>query len=109
MRGIVDVGVGLDPAQVVQRRLGLAHLGGDFAVADRLPRLFFKPSICPASWPITSSTRSEVGFGSLQPQFRLVAAGVQSGNAGGIFQHAAALLGFRLNDLADLALVDQCR
>ena len=57
MGGIVDVGMGLDPAQVVQRRLGLAHLGGDFAVADRLPRLFFKPSICPASWPITSSTR----------------------------------------------------
>jgi hypothetical protein len=34
---------------------------------------------------------------------------MQAGDAGGVFQHAAALLGFGLNDLADLALVDQRR
>jgi len=51
----------------------------------------------------------EVGFGGLQPQFRLVAAGVKPGDAGGVFQHAAALFGLGLNDLADLALVDQRR
>ena len=34
---------------------------------------------------------------------------MQAGDAGGVFQHAAALLGFRLNDLADLALVNQRR
>ena len=109
MGGIVDVGVGLDPAQVVQRRLGLAHLGGDFAVADRLPRLFLQAVHLSGELADHVLDAEEVGLGSLQPQFRLVAAGVQSGNAGGIFQHAAALLGFRLNDLADLALVDQCR
>jgi hypothetical protein len=34
---------------------------------------------------------------------------VQAGDAGGVFQHAAALFGLGLNDLADLALVDQRR
>ena len=32
---------------------------------------------------------------------------MQAGDAGGVFQHAAALLGLGLDDLADLALVDQ--
>jgi len=35
----------------------------------------------------------EVGLGGLQPQFRLVAAGMQPGDAGGVFQYAAALFG----------------
>ena len=36
LAGFVDVGIGLHPAQMEQRGFGLAHLGGDFAVADRL-------------------------------------------------------------------------
>ena len=32
---------------------------------------------------------------------------MQAGNAGGLFQHAAALLGLGLDDLADAALVDE--
>ena len=36
-----------------------------------------------------------------------MAAGVQAGNAGGFFEHAAALLGLGLDDLADAALVHQ--
>ena len=40
--GFGDVGVGLQPAQMKQRGLGLAHLGRDFAVADRLPRLLLQ-------------------------------------------------------------------
>src|SRR5258708_18088872 len=38
-----------------------------------------------------------------------MAAGVEAGDAGGVFQHAAALFGLGLNDLADLALVDHRR
>ena len=34
---------------------------------------------------------------------------MQAGDAGGIFQHAAALFRLGLNDLADLTLVDQRR
>jgi hypothetical protein len=35
----------------------------------------------------------EVGFGGLEAQFGFVTAGMKTGNAGSIFQHAAALLG----------------
>ena len=34
---------------------------------------------------------------------------MQSGDTGRVFEHAAALFGFGLNDLADLALVNQGR
>ena len=60
-----------------------------------------------ASWPMTSSTPREIVFGSLEPQLRLVPARMQSGNAGGFFEHAAALVGPRLDDLADAALVHE--
>jgi hypothetical protein len=49
----------------------------------------------------------EVGFRRLQSQLGLVAARMQAGNAGGLFQHPAALLGLGLDDLADAALVHQ--
>ena len=41
--GLGNVGVRLHPAQMVQHRLGFAHLGGDVAVADRLARLLLQP------------------------------------------------------------------
>ena len=65
MGGIVDVGMGLDPAQMVQRRLGLAHLGGDFAVADRLPRLFLQAVDLSGELADHVLDAGEVGFGSL--------------------------------------------
>ena len=108
-RGFGDVGIGLEPAQVEQHGLGLAHLGGDFAVADRLPRLLLQAVDLAGELADHVLDAGEVGFGGLQPQFGLVAAGMQAGDAGGVFQHAAALFGFGLNDLADLALVDQRR
>ena len=92
-----------------QRGLGLAHLGGDFAVADRLPRLLLQAVDLAGELADHVLDAGEVGFGRLQPQFGLVAAGVQAGDAGGVFQHAAALFGLGLNDLADLALVNQRR
>ena len=92
-----------------QRGLGLAHLGCDFAEADRLPRLLLQAVDLAGELADHVLDAGEVGLGRLQPQFGLVAAGVQSGDAGGVFQHAAALFGFGLNDLADLALVDQRR
>ena len=92
-----------------QHGLGLAHLGGDLAVADRLPRLLLQAVDLAGELADHVLDAGEVGFGGLQAQFGLVAAGVQAGDAGGVFQHAAALLGLGLNDLADLALVDQRR
>src|SRR5262249_34071611 len=40
--GLGELGIGGDPAQMKQRRLGLAHALGDGAVTDRLPRLAFE-------------------------------------------------------------------
>jgi len=42
MPGFRHVGIGFQPAQVEQHGLGLAHLGSDFAVANRLPRLLLQ-------------------------------------------------------------------
>src|SRR5258708_21626694 len=92
-----------------QRGLGLALLGGDFAEADRLTRLLLQAVDLAGELADHILDAGEVGLGRLQPQFGLMAAGVKAGDAGSIFQHAAALFGFRLDDLADLALVNQRR
>ena len=107
--GLSDVGIRLHPAQMVQHRLGLAHLGGDFAVADRLARLLLQPVHLPGELSDHILDAGEVGFGPLQPQFRFMPASMEAGDAGGIFQYTAALFGLGLNDFADLALVDQRR
>lgn len=107
--GIIDLGMRPDPAQMEQRRLGLAHLGRDLAIAHGLAGLLLQALHLAGELADHVLDAGEVGFGRLQPQLGLVAAGVQAGDAGGIFQHAAALLGLGLDDLADLALVDEGR
>ena len=92
-----------------QHRLGLADLGGDLAVADRLARLLLQAFHLAGELADHVLDAGEVGFGRLQSQLGFMPAGMQTGHAGGIFQHAAALLGLGLDDLADLALVDQRR
>ncbi|MGY4472180.1 hypothetical protein ACVWWK_007889 [Bradyrhizobium sp. LB9.1b] len=109
MAGFVDVGVGADPAQMEQGCLGLADLGRNFAIAHGLASLLLQAFHLPCELADHVLDAGEVGFGRLQPQLGLVAAGMQTGDAGGVFQHAAALLGLGLNDLADLALVDEGR
>ncbi len=42
---------------------------------------------------MTSSSAQQILLGRLEPQLRLVAARMQAGNAGGLFEHAPALLG----------------
>ena len=76
---------------------------------DRLPRLLLQAVDLAGQLADHVFDAGEVGLGRLEAQFGLMAAGVKAGDAGGIFQHAAALLGLRLNDFADLALVDQGR
>ena len=43
LAGFVHLGIGAEPAQIIKRRLDLAHLGRDVAVADRLPGLALEP------------------------------------------------------------------
>ena len=109
MGGLRHVGMGFEPAQVEQHGLGLAHPARDFAVADRLPGLLLQAIDLSGELPDHVLDAGQVGLGGLQAQFGLVAAGVQPGDTGGVFQHAAALLRFGLDDFADLALVDQRR
>ena len=51
----------------------------------------------------------KIGFGTAQPQFGLMAAGMEAGYAGGLFEQLAALGWFGGNDFADLALANQRR
>ncbi|MEY9597209.1 hypothetical protein ABIF74_001901 [Bradyrhizobium japonicum] len=107
LAGFVDIGMRADPAQVEQRGFRLADLGRDLAIAHGLAGLLLQAFHLAGELADHVLDAGEVGFGGLQPQFGLVAAGVQAGDAGSIFQHAAALLGLGLDDLADLALVDE--
>ena len=107
--GLGHLGVGGAPAQMEQHRLGLAHLRRDRAVADRLLGLLLEPVDLRGELPDHVFEPQQIGFRALEPQFRLMAAGVQAGDAGGFFQHAAALLGLGLDDLADTALMHQRR
>ena len=102
-----DLGGRAGPAQMIERRLRLAHLRRYGAVADRLARLLLQPIDLRGQLADHVLDAQQVGFRSFQPQFRLMPARVQAGDAGGFLQHAAALLGFGLNDLADAALVHQ--
>ena len=63
--GLADVGIGFHPAQVEQHGLGLADLGGDLAVADRLPRLLLQPVDLPGQLADHVLDAGEVGFGRL--------------------------------------------
>ena len=107
--GFRDIGMGFQPAQVEQHGLGLAHLRCDVAIADCLPGLLFQAFHLAGELADHVLDAGEVGFGRLQPQLGFMPACMQTGDAGGIFQHAAALLRLGLNDLADLALVNQRR
>ena len=104
-----DLGIGRDPAQVEQRRLGLADVGRHLPVAHRLARLALQRVDLLRQLADHVFEPPEIGLGRLQPQLRLMAARMQAGDAGGFFQHAAALLGLGLDDLADAALMHQRR
>ena len=92
-----------------QQRLGAAHLAGNIAVAHRLAGLGLQRSDLRGELADDVFDPGQIVLGGLEPKFRLVAAGMQPGNTGGLFQYAAALVGPRLDDLADAALMDQCR
>ena len=107
--GVGDFGLHCGPAQVEQQRLGASNLSGNVAIARRLPRLGLERSDLRGELADDILGPGEIVLGGLEPQLRLVAARVQAGNAGRLFEHAAALVGPGLDDFADAALVDQSR
>ena len=88
--GFRDVGIGLHPAQVERRRLGLRILAATSRKRMAWRACFFRPSIWPASCPITSSTRARFSSAAFSSQLGFVAARMQAGDAGRLFEHAAA-------------------
>src|SRR5512143_1569669 len=93
----------------VQERLGLANLAGDLAVALRLARLAPQRLQLRGKLADQVGEPGEVGLGRLKSKLRLMAAAVQAGDAGGVFEHAAPLLRGRVDDLADPPLAHQGR
>ena len=106
---LADLGLGREPAQVKQQRLGAPHLAGNIAVAHRLAGLGLQRSDLRRKLADDVFDPGQIVLGGLEAKLRLVAARMQAGNAGGLFQHAAALVGPRLDDLADAALMDEGR
>ena len=91
--------------QRLRRRISSRHL----LVAPRRARLPLQALDLRVELAQHVAEAGEVGLRRLQAQLRLVAAAVQAGDAGGILQDAAALLGLGVDDLADLALAHQRR
>ena len=106
--GVAYFDAGRAPAQVIEGCLVLAHLRRYGAITHRLARLFLQALHLRGKLADHVFQPQQVRFRRLQPQLGLVPARMQAGDAGGFFQHAAALLGLGLDDLADAALVHQC-
>ena len=95
--------------QMMLQRLGLADLAGDLAIALRLAGLALQRLQLRGELADQIAEALEIGFRGLEAKLGLVPAAMQAGNAGGIFQHAAALLRRGIDDLADAALAHQRR
>jgi hypothetical protein len=109
MFGLGKLGIGGHPAQVKQRRLGLAHLLGHRAIADRLPGLPLERVHLGGQLIDHVFEPRQVLLRAAQPQLGFVPPHVQSGYAGSFLEHAPALLGLGLDDLADAPLVHHRR
>ncbi len=106
--GFRCLAIGRHPAQVKQGRFGLADLLGDHAIADRACLAWrLSASIWAASWLMTSSSRVKLCSAARSRSSSLVPPRVQAGDAGGFLEHASALLGLGVDDLADASLVDE--
>ena len=97
------------PAQVIERRLVLAHLRRHGAIADRLTGLFLQSVDLRGKLADHVFGAQKIGLGRLQAQFGFMAPGMQAGDAGRFLKDAAALFGLGLDDLADAALMDEGR
>ena len=106
---LLDMGAGADPMKMVLERLHLANLAGDLAIALGLPGLAAHRLQLRRELADQIGQTREIGLGGVEPELGLVPAAVQAGNAGGIFQHAAALLRRGVDDLADPPLTHQRR
>ena len=98
-----------DPAPVEKRGLGAPDAIAQIPVAGGLARLALEPAMLLLERADDVFQPVEIGLRSAQPQLRLVAAGVQPGDAGGLFEHPAPLGRLGADQIADLSLVHDRR
>ncbi len=97
------------PAQEKQRRLGLADVVRNIAVAGCLADLLLQVCQLRIQGHQDVVQALEIGFRAPEPQFGLVAARVQAGNAGRFLQQQPSLDRFGGDHGADPALTDNGR
>ena len=100
--GQTGLGIGMFDQRV--QRLGLANGGGELFVFARLPCLTFQAVGLHLDLLQHVVEPQEVFFRRAQAQFGLVPPGAEPGDAGRLFEDAAARLRLGGDDLADLSL-----
>ena len=105
--GEAGLGLRFSVADQGELRLGAADVAGEAAIAGGLPRLPLQPLHLRGNLAEHVFEPDEIVLRRLQPELRLVAPAVQTGDAGGIFEDAAARLRFRGDQFADLTLAHQ--
>ena len=96
------------PAQVQQDRFVPFDVIRQVAVARRLAGLTFQQPVLFFQRADDVFQPIQVGFGRAQPQFGFMAAGMQPGDAGGLFEQASTLGRLRIDDGPDTALAHHC-
>ena len=99
----------LAPGDEAGERLLAADGAGELAVAVRLPRLTLEAVGLGVDLLEHILEASEIVVRPFQPELGFVAARVEAGDAGGLFEDQAARLRPRGDDLADLSLPHQRR
>ena len=97
----------LAPGDQMRQRLVAADVGGEIAVAARLARLPLQALDLRVDLRQHVFEAKEIVLRPFQPELSLVAAGVQSRNAGRLLEDEPAGLRLGGDDLADLALADE--
>ena len=97
------------PAKVQGSRFRLADLAGKVSITDRLAGLALQGFELCIDLGDHVVERPRFCLGGAEPELGFVAAVVQAGNAGGLFEERAAVLRLRGDQLADLALADDRR
>ena len=95
------------PAQPKQKPLGLTQLGADLAVALCLAGLAGKRGKLSGKLFQHIIDTRQIALGPFQLQLGLMAALIEAGNPGRLFQHAAARLGAGIDQLGNLPLAHQ--
>ena len=99
-----DLRIGLAEIDERKQRLVALDVGGEGAIARRLPRLTLQAVDLRLDLLHHVFEAHEIVFRPLQPQLGFMPARVQPGDAGGFFENAAALLRLDVDDFADLPL-----